>query len=195
MTIALYPATIYPLAQGYSIEPIFSTQRTPMKSGADVAEKMWNYPRYRIRLPYRVSSADTMTLLNFFDARCGGYEAFDFQDFIYRAWQNVYITTATGATLGLIECDISPTTVYVDGVELAATGAWSTSLSPGTNGRTQINLTTPPSAGEVITADSTNTKRFFRVRFEDDAIRASSTMTYSGSAPYHDFDVTLISQR
>lgn len=84
MTVALYPTTINPLL-GYSVEPMFSTQRTPTKSGADVAEKLWDTARYRIRLPYRVSVTDAATLLNFHEARYGAYEAFDFFDFHSRA--------------------------------------------------------------------------------------------------------------
>jgi hypothetical protein len=137
-----------------------------------------------------------MTIINFFNARSGGYEAFDFKDFVPRIWSNVYITTGTGSSLGLVDCDAGPGTVYVDGVAQVPGTDYTVSLTGGTNGRNGILFIVPPSAGQVVTTTiSGATTRYFRVRFEDDSIRATSTQQYAGTEPYHEFKVNLISQR
>ena len=197
MTTALYPATIYPLI-GYGVEPIFYTQTTPMKSGADVAEKLWDTARYRINLPYRVSATNGATILNFFDSRHGKYEAFDFVDFVSRAWTSVYVGAGTGS---LAQFTIpfrfpSSLTVYVDGVAKTFSTHWTYGAGLPAPARTVIEFTigNEPAAGEVVTIDATG-YRYFLVRFDNDQIRYTTTSNFSGNAEMWDFDVTLISQR
>lgn len=202
MTAALYPATIYPLI-GYSIEHVFYTQATPMKSGVDVTEKIYDRARYRIRLQYKLSPSDASTLLKFHEARYGGYEAFDFYDFHKRQWANVYVGTGTGSTAAFdlpirTVWTLAPT-IYLDGVEVGASN-YTISDNDGTNGRDKVTFDggQEPDAGKIITCDFTGI-RVFSCRFDSDTLRyttVSSTEAWpSGTTTeWVEFDVSLVTQ-
>ena len=195
MTTALYPATIYPLIGYGAPEPIFYTQTTPMKSGTDVAEKLWNTPRYRISIPYRVSSADASTILNFFEARYGMYEEFDFIDFHTRSWVKVSIGTGDGLEdeYELPCTGAASLVIYVDD---EAVEAYTNSSGTGTNSRDVITFAPAavPGNGESVTASFIG-KRYFSTKFAQDQIRPRTVALYASNREYLEFDVELISQR
>lgn len=198
MTVALYPATVDPLI-GYSVEPIYFTQRTPTKSGADVAEKLWDTPRFRIRLPYRVNVTDLATLMNFHHARSGSYEAFDFIDLHTRKWDDVYISTGDGTEVRFEVpfANISAQVVKVDGVTQVGVTDYTVSAGTGENGRDRIQFevgSTPPD-GDVITLTVPNENRFYTVRFEKDNIQYRTLPTFTSGAENLELNVSLISQR
>ncbi len=201
MTAALYPTTIYPLI-GYSIEHIFYTQTTPMKSGVDVAEKLFDRARYRINLSYKLKPSDAVTLLQFHEARYGAYEAFDFYDFHKRTWSNVYvgIGTSSTATFDLPTRTLySYPSIYVDGVAVGASN-FSISDNAGTNGRDTITFDAghEPDAGKVITCDFTGT-RVFSCRFENDILRYTTLGMHESwpsgaTTEWVEFNTSLITQ-
>jgi hypothetical protein len=198
MTVALYPTTIAPLI-GYQVEPIYTTQITPLKSGADVAEKVYDYPRYRIMLPYRVSASNLATLQNFYHARRGRYEAFDYRDPFTSFWEDIYVGTGDGSTTVFdipiynIDAPLTPGdwVLYKDGV-VQSTG-FTFSHQAGENDRSQVTFTVAPTSGEVITFDGSQ-YRMFRVRFASDTSPYKTVSAFSGGIEMFDLSMTLISQ-
>lgn len=196
MTLALYPTSPKPLI-GYSVEPLFFTQKTATKSGADVTEKMWDTARYKITLPYRVSVTDAATLLNFHEARYGAYDEFDFIDFHSRAWTGVYIGTGDGVedTFDMPCTTFDSTTIKVDDVAISAV-RYGLSSGGGVNGRGQVifYFTADVPSDSVITIDFTG-KRVYPVRFESDSLRYRTLPQFSSSAEMLELQTSLISQR
>ena len=197
MALELYPTTVDPLI-GYLVEPIYYTQRTPTKSGADVAEKLWDTPRFRIRMQYRVSTPDATTILNFHHARRGSHEEFDFIDLHARPWTDVYVGTGDGSTRDF-DCDVptSGCAVLVDGVVQTPVTDYTFGSGTGDNGRDQILFTvggTPPD-GDVITVNGATGTRYYVVRFENDSLPYRTLPQFTDGVERLEFQVVLISQR
>jgi hypothetical protein len=203
MATELYPSSVNPLI-GYSVEPVFSTQATPTKSGADVAEKIWDSARYRISLPYRCSLADAMEILNFHTARAGKYEVFDFIDLLERDWEGLYIGTGDGSE-DTFATDFDATTdagsgrvVYVDGVEqtVGAGNDYLMSAQSGTNNRDRVVFLagSEPANGAIVTMDYTG-KKYFSVRFMSDKLEIRSLAQFVSGIEMHQLDVELMTQR
>ena len=200
MTAPLYSATIDPLI-GYSVEPFFSTQRTPLKAAADVTSAGWDRARYRIKLPYRTNATDAATISNFFEARTGPWAGFDFIDFHSRAWVGVYVTTTTGATVTEFDLPIfggsySGTTLYTKGVEEAK--PWigiSFSAGTGTNGRDQIVYGGPPAADKVLTVSFTGQRVWANTHFDQESLPMGSIAVYTGAAHWQQFNVALLTAK
>ena len=193
MTVALYPTSINPVP-GYIVEPVFSLQKTPTKSGVDVSEKLWGTARYRIKLPYRVSVTNAATLLNFHEARLGSYEAFDFIDFHRRSWTGAFVAVSDATTptfdLPVYGCADGDCVGYISGSSSPVAFGSGT----GANGRDRMTFAGPPISGAIITCDVVG-QRVFTVRFESDNLPYRTIPQFSGGVEMLELQVSLVSQR
>ena len=198
MTAPLYSATIDPLI-GYSVEPFFATQKTPLKAGADVTAAGWDRARYRIKLPYRTDATDAATISNFFEARTGPWGGFDFIDFHSRAWVGVYIGVGDGAedTFDLPGVIISlATTLYADGIAIDL-GDYGIDPAGGTNGRDRVifGLGSEPAAGKVLTVSFTGQRIWANTHFDQESLPMGSVPVYTGAAHWQQFNVALLTAK
>jgi len=202
MTAPLYSATIDPLI-GYSVEPFFSTQRTPLKAAADVTSAGWDRARYRIKLPYRTNATDAATISNFFEARTGPWAGFDFIDFHSRAWVGVYVGTGTSSTatfdLPFVVATWSTEKIYVDGVEqtFGAINDYIHVSGTGENGRSQVQFSggSYPGAGAVITTDFTGKRFWANTHFDQESLPIGSIAVYTEAAHWQQFNVALLTAK
>jgi hypothetical protein len=162
MTLALYPVSPVPLSNGYSVTPIFETQTTPMRSGADVTYARFTYPRHSISMNYRAEGTDADDVLDFFEARAGKFEAFDFIDFVSRSWEGFYVGIGDGAedTWDLPFATGAAVSVYVNGVLKTVITDYTYGAATDPNGRIELIFNRAVGNGRVITIDFTG-KRYF----------------------------------
>jgi len=73
-------STPWDAVAGYELTEQYRTLITPMETGKEQRRSVWVSPRRAWKLRFRKNSTDFTTIKNFFEARLGAYEAFDWTD-------------------------------------------------------------------------------------------------------------------
>lgn len=134
--------------------------------GEEQRKQKWLYPKRNITLKHAyVSKTNARAIWNFYNARKGSYEAFNYFVPFADAYTSEYIGTgdATTTAFNLPSKDISTRTVYVDGSSIAAT----ITTAGGADGADLITFGTPPADGTRITISFTGRLKV-RCRFTED---------------------------
>lgn len=134
--------------------------------GEEQRKQKWLYPRRVINVQHRyVTKAQGRTIWEFYKARGGAYEAFNFFVDEATAYTAEYVGTGDGsATSFNLPCkDISSRTVYINGSPVGATIA----TAAGADGADLIRFGTAPSAGDRITISFTGRLKV-HCRFAED---------------------------
>jgi hypothetical protein len=157
-----------------SISIRFKTLTTDFESGDRQSKAKQLYPERDVTLQYAyISKANAQTLWQFFIARKGRYEAFNY--FTYqsdRAYVHEYVGTGDGSTVvfNLPSTLAASYTLYVGGTAQTAGGTdWTFTAQGGTDSADKCEFTVAPVAGARITFSFTGRLKI-RVNFEDDAL-------------------------
>jgi len=129
--------------------------------GVEQRKRKWMYPRRDFSLKYKGITRDEIeTLYQFYIARYGSYEAFNF--FYPTGWdkagyKNEYVGRGDGETLLFnMPCrNGEQYIIMVDGVAKVETTDYTWNASGGADGADQIEFNIAPTDGDVITADFT----------------------------------------
>lgn len=134
--------------------------------GEEQRKQKWLYPKRNVTLRHAyVTKAGARTIWQFYNARQGAYEAFNYFVPFADAYVSEYVGTGDATTTGFnLPCkDISTYTVYVDGASISATLA----TAAGTDGADHLRFGTAPADGSRITASFTGRLKI-HCRFADD---------------------------
>jgi hypothetical protein len=162
------PRPNYPLV----ITPVFQTLVSEVDTGQEQRKRMKTFPTFDIALQYsRVRIADFQTIWNFYIARKGAYEAFDFftcprvED-----WEGLYVGVADGSlcTFDLPGKTTSDHTIYQKTAEIDAAD-YTILVGGGRSSADRVVFDTAPDQGKVITADFTGYMRVY-CRFKEDRL-------------------------
>ena len=139
--------------------------------GTEQRKQKWLYPRRNVPLVYKGhSKADGLTLWQFYLARKGAYQAFNYFVGYSNTYVGEYVGTGDGATtvFNLPAKTSSSYTVYKDAVAQEGGGTdYTFAALGGTDGADKITFTAAPDAGTRITYDFTGTLKI-RCRFAED---------------------------
>lgn len=174
--MAVYPDMIssVPASDPFSEELEFKTLISRFDDlGEEKRKRKWIYPKRPLTLMYKnITKAQGKTLWEFYKARKGAYEAFNFFYPFSAIYTDEYVGSGDGATL-IFNCPSKEATsskLYVDGVEQAAGGVDYTFVSEGgTDGADKVTFVAAPSVGERITWDFTGYLKV-RARFMEDRL-------------------------
>ncbi len=179
--MAIFP-TLY--SQGFgSVEPLvveLVAGKTLISNFNDLGEEKrrskWIYPRRNVQIQFRGvqiqdAGASAKVLTDFYQARKGSFEAFNFFYPFTNTYEGEYVGTGDSATLGfnLPSKAGESFTVYVDSVAQADGSDYDFSGEVGTDGADRINFQIAPVSGERITYDFTGTLKI-RARFMEDGL-------------------------
>lgn len=149
----------------------FGTEGTPNR------KQQWLYPKRDIVLQYNyITKTDAETLWEFYLARKGSYEAFNYfmpePKSTYPDYTGEYVGIGDGsATVFNMPSKVATSvTIYIDGIEYSQAGnpADVTFTSEGgIDGADKIEFNSAPSSGAKITADFSGTLKL-RVTFKED---------------------------
>lgn len=143
--------------------------------GAESRKQKWLYPKRNIYLAFNhITKAQAQTLWQFYLARLGSYEAFNFfiptmQD-NPNSYDGEYVGTGDGATVifNLPSRTSSARTLYVDSVAQTDGGTdYTFSGLGGADGADKVTFTAAPASGTRVTLDFTGFLKI-RCRFADD---------------------------
>lgn len=158
------PAPSYP----YELTPRWKTVTSVFDSGKEQRRKKELYAKYDVNLNYDLlSDSDFATLWNFYNARCGAYEAFYFYTVESAAWAGLFVGTGDGSavTFDIPGKSTSSQKIYINGVE--QTTGHTHVVGGGTESSDRITFDTAPAENAIITCDFTGYMRI-RCRFEED---------------------------
>lgn len=173
--MAKYPTV--PIPQfSQSVEVQYRTIISAFDGGNEQRRAKWTAPQYDVTLAYNAlptSHADT--LWNFYRARRGAYEAFNFylgeaEGQTY-SWSSEYVATSPGGTTSFtMPCKNSTGwTICINGSALT-TAQYAVDTTAGVDDADVLRITTSaPSSGAVITASFTGYPRI-RCRFAEDSL-------------------------
>jgi hypothetical protein len=123
--------------------------------GKEQRHQKWLYPRRTVELHYKhITKAKAKTIWDFYIARKGSYEAFNFFFPATNTYTAEYVGTGDGATLtfNLPSNQALSYTLYVDGVTQTAGGTHYTFTSAGgTDGKDKAVFVAAPADGARIT--------------------------------------------
>jgi hypothetical protein len=123
--------------------------------GKEQRNQKWLYPKRMIELHYQyITKANAKTIWDFYIARKGSYEAFNFFFPATNTYTAEYVGTGDAVTLtfNLPSNQASSYTLYVDGVAQTAGGTHYTFTSTGgTDGKDKAVFIAAPSDGARIT--------------------------------------------
>ena len=160
-------AASYPF--GDAIE--FKTLISAFESGAESRKQKRIYPRRNLSLVYKLmSTANAKTLWEFYLARKGRYEAFNFFYPESSDYDGEYVGTGDGSTtaFNLPSKTASAYVLYADGGELSGSGTdYTFSSAGGADGADLATMTVAPGAGTKLTWDFTGYLKI-HCRFTDD---------------------------
>jgi hypothetical protein len=169
--MAEYPSTPrpnYPLV----ITPVFLTLVSEVDTGQEQRKSMKTFPTFDVNLQYnRTRIADFQTIWNFYIARKGAFEAFDFYTCPRTEdWEGLYVGVASGSlsTFDIPGKTTSDHTVYNNTVEVDS-GDYTILVGGGRSSSDRIAFDTPPDEGHVITVDFTGYMRIY-CRFKEDRL-------------------------
>lgn len=134
--------------------------------GEEQRKQKWLYPKRIINVKHRyVTQAQGRTIWEFYKARKGAYEAFNYFVPEATAYTAEYVGTGDdSATSYNLPCKgISSRTVYINGASVASTIA----TAAGADGADLIRFGTAPSAGDRITISFTGRLKV-HCRFAED---------------------------
>jgi len=146
----------------------FQTMRVEFESGSEQRRQKWTYPRRNPRVVYdKKKLEDIKTLWEFYIARGGAYEAFNFFYPYSSSYEDEYVGTGDGSTTSFnLPCrNGSSFTVKLDGVTQSS--GYSISSGGGADGADLLTFTSAPGSGEIITIDFTGNLKI-RAVFADD---------------------------
>jgi len=136
--------------------------------GEEQRKQKWLYPKRTITVKHKyVTKTQAATIWQFYQARAGSYEAFNY--FVPNADSYVreYIGTgnSSSTSFNLPACEMTSYTVYVDGSSIAATIA----TGAGADGADLIKFDTAPTSGERLTITFAGRLKV-HARFADDKL-------------------------
>jgi hypothetical protein len=155
--MAAFPALAsVPYEQGIQEEIQFKTLFSNFDDlGEEQRKQKWLYPRRDFALKYKgITEAQVKTCYDFYIARKGAFEAFNFFHHLSRTYTAEYVGTGDGSTLifNLPSKQASSYTLYVDGVAQTAGGTHYTfSSMGGADGADKATFVSAPAAGSRIT--------------------------------------------
>jgi len=139
--------------------------------GEERRKRKFLYPRRDITLAYEwLSVSDAQTLWEFYVARSGPYEAFNFFLPSPDTYTGEYVGSGDGSTtvMNLPSKSGSSTTVYLDGVEKTGGGTdYTFGSGTGEDGADKITWVAAPAAAQRVTYDFTGYLKV-RSRFKED---------------------------
>lgn len=155
---------------GYSFTPRFKTDVLgPTDGDYTQRRRRRTSPLYQAVLSYNnITAANERTLMEFFEARDGGYDSFVFFDILSRDYTGVSVGTGDGSTtvFTMSARDITDETVYVNGTPTSVT----VNNRAGANGQDQIIFSLAPGNTLAITADYSGEKYLAICVFDTDAL-------------------------
>lgn len=168
--MAAYPdISTVPQHEPYEEEIQFKTLISRFDDlGEEQRKQKWLYPKRMLNVKHKyVTQAQGRTIWEFYKARGGSYEAFNFFVVGTQAYTNEYVGTGDGVTTAFnLPCkDISTRTVYVNGSSVAATIA----TGAGADGADLIRFGTAPTNAERITISFTGRLKV-HCRFAEDKL-------------------------
>lgn len=134
---------------------------TETDTGIEYRRRKWRFPKREVSLTFNnLKEADAETIKNFLRARYLSYESFYWFDYVARNWIDEFVGRGDGTvirfTLPGKEIDSTSLSVYIDGV---LDTNYTFIVGSGVNGEDQIEFTTAPANGALITADFTGKLR------------------------------------
>jgi hypothetical protein len=157
----------------FTMEMEFKTLFSPFEDvGQESRKQKWLYPRRNITIKASMLTvAQGQTLWEFYQARGGSYEAFNFFDDQVLSYTQEYVGSGDGSTVIFnLPCGSASGTskVYVDGVEQTGGGTdYTWYKAGGTDGADKITFTAAPSEGKRITFSFIGYLKV-HCRFQDD---------------------------
>jgi hypothetical protein len=166
--MAVYPDySTVPQHEPYEEEIQFRTLISNFDDlGEEQRKQKWLYPKRVINVKHMyVTKAQGRTIWEFYKARGGAYEAFNYFVPEATAYTNEYVGTGDGVTTAFnLPCkDISSRTVYINGSSVGATIA----TAAGSDGADLLRFGTPPTNAERITISFTGRLKV-HCRFAED---------------------------
>ena len=144
--------------------------------GVEKRKQKWLYPKRLISLTYKgISKAQAATLYQFYIARAGSYEAFNFfypETKSTNTYVTEYVGTGDGATIvfNLPSRTASAYTLYLDAAAQTAGGTdWTFASQGGADSADKCTFVAAPNDGQRITFTFTGYLKV-RCRFEDDKL-------------------------
>ena len=144
--------------------------------GVEKRKQKWLYPKRVITLNYKgISKAEIKTLYQFYIARAGAYEAFNFfypDEESVNAYVKEYVGTGNGSTtvFNLPAKTSTSYTLYLDDVAQTAGGTdWTFGSATGADGADKCTMTAAPASGERLTFTFTGYLKV-RCRFGEDKL-------------------------
>ena len=166
--MAAYPDySAVPQHEPYEEEIQFKTLISQFDDqGQEQRKQKWLYPRRVVNVKHLyVTKTQARTVWEFYKARGGSYEAFNYFVPDATAYTGEYVGTGDGVTTSFnLPCkDISSRTVYINGSPVGATIA----TAAGADGADLIRFGSAPSAAERITISFTGRLKI-HCRFAED---------------------------
>jgi hypothetical protein len=120
---------------------------------------------------YKVTKAQASVLYNFYLARKGAYEAFNYFYPLSGAYEGEYVGTGDGSTtiFNLPCTGAFGYTVYLDGIEQTEGVDYTFTAEGGADGADKTEFNVAPAAGEYITIDFTGYLKV-HARFAEDGL-------------------------
>lgn len=159
------PAPSYSLELGQQFRTIIST----FDSGREQRRAKWSFPKYRVTLRYQANeNVDTETIWQFYQARRGAYEAFDFYYPLIQNLKGLYVGTGDGETaiFDLPGKTTSEHKIFNNTSEVSGDD-YTILTGGGRSSSDRVQFDSPPLAGRLITADFRGYQRI-RCRFAED---------------------------
>jgi hypothetical protein len=136
------------------------------EEGEEQRKQKWLYPKRNVTVRHAyITKAKARTIWQFYNARAGGYEAFNYYVPFADAYVSEYVGIGDATTTGFnLPCkDITTYTVFIGGSSIAATVA----TGAGADGADHLRFSTPPADGAKITMSFTGRLKI-RCRFAED---------------------------
>ena len=163
---------------GYKFFPKYKTDRLPVTDGDySMRRRRRANGLYSAILTYTSKTAeDERSLVDFFDARYGGWDSFIFFDFISRVYPVMSLGTADGwQKVWTLEArDVSVETIYFDGVDNDLF-SYTIGNRTGVNGQDQIIFSTAPTDTIVLTIGYSGKKYLPICVFDEDKLETALT--------------------
>ena len=141
--------------------------------GEEQRKQKWLYPKRRVTLRYRlIAKSDAETLWEFYLARKGKYESFNFFFPHSDSYEGEYVGSGDGSTtvFNLPSKSGASYAVYIDSVAQSEGSDYTFGSGTGTDGADKVTFVSAPEEGERITYDFTGNLKI-HCRFADDLQR------------------------
>jgi len=173
--MALYPDVVSSICAVYPLDETinFNTLINKFDKNNETRKAKSNFPTRDISIRYEaIDDSDIATLYQFYIARKGSYEAFNFFYPESTSYSSEYVGIGDGSTteFNLPSKLATSYTVYIDS---ASTTAYTFSSRGGADGADKITFTTAPNDGSVITFSFTGYLKV-HCRFNDDNMSYSN---------------------